>query len=288
MADKKQASTGRRGRTRKPENEFSKATKDLLAQRAGYKCSNPRCPKPTAGPAVQENKTVNIGKAAHITAAAEGGPRYDASLSPEERSSSSNGIWLCSNCADLVDRDVIAYPESLLKNWKVLAEKAAKAALEGELSGRDLAYDDRQLLLFYRTCFDRPAYMDRFRQECSTQAMDKAIEDTITAINTGCLRARDGTILQSLAGKSFLQRDDWRHQLDEVVSLLRVIRGKYREGLESGEIHHGAESGDGRVLYCINNREIVDWFDNARGEVVEKVSALLLSAGLPPLRNRYL
>ncbi len=33
------------------------------------------------------------------------------------------------------------------------------------------------------------------------EAFDKAIEDTITAINTGCLRSRDGTILAQAKGK---------------------------------------------------------------------------------------
>ncbi len=33
-----------------------------------------------------------------------------------------NGIWLCQNCAHLIDVDVLQYPESLLRKWKQIAE----------------------------------------------------------------------------------------------------------------------------------------------------------------------
>ncbi len=42
------------------------------------------------------------------------------------------------------------------------------------------------------------------------EAFDRAIEDTITALNTGCLRARDGTVLQQAKGKSYVANHAWR------------------------------------------------------------------------------
>lgn len=38
------------------------------------------------------SKSISIGIAAHITAAAPGGPRYNAAMTPEERSSIDNGF----------------------------------------------------------------------------------------------------------------------------------------------------------------------------------------------------
>ena len=76
-------------------DDFSEPVKRNLALRAGGLCSNPECRASTSGPQDDPAKAVNVGVAAHITAASPGGPRYDANLAPEERSSSSNGIWLC-------------------------------------------------------------------------------------------------------------------------------------------------------------------------------------------------
>lgn len=86
-------------------DNFFAATKRLLAGRVGHRCSNPGCMRSTSGPALDANKVVSVGEASHITAAAPGGMRYDKSLTPEERSAETNGIWLCDLCASLIDKD---------------------------------------------------------------------------------------------------------------------------------------------------------------------------------------
>jgi hypothetical protein len=57
-------------------DDFNQQTKEMLARRVGYRCVNPHCRKPTSSPRSQPSKAVNIGVAAHITAASEGGPRW--------------------------------------------------------------------------------------------------------------------------------------------------------------------------------------------------------------------
>lgn len=87
-------------------DDFRLDVKEQLAKRAGMLCSNPNCRQPTSGPAIDDDRSVNIGAAAHITAASpRGRPRYDASLTSKERRSISNGIWCCQNCAKLIDND---------------------------------------------------------------------------------------------------------------------------------------------------------------------------------------
>jgi hypothetical protein len=66
-------------------DEFFEATKRAIAARVAHRCSNPNCRAPTAGPQVEAGKTLNVGVAAHISAAAPGGPRYDPALPPEQR-----------------------------------------------------------------------------------------------------------------------------------------------------------------------------------------------------------
>ena len=72
---------------------------------------------------------MNIGVAAHVTAAASGGPRYDAALTPKQRSSARNGIWLCHVCAAHIDRDDSLYTTPLLHQWKASGEAYAKSLL---------------------------------------------------------------------------------------------------------------------------------------------------------------
>jgi hypothetical protein len=112
-------------------DDFPAVTKDLLAKRVGYRCSNPSCGQLTSGPHDDPTKTVNVGVAAHITAASPGGPRYDASLSATQRKSAENGIWLCQKCAKLVDNDPERYTLEVLRSWKREAEETAIRELEG-------------------------------------------------------------------------------------------------------------------------------------------------------------
>ena len=106
-------------------DDFLAATIRTLASRAGHRCSNPQCLRPTSGPGLNENKSVNVGEAAHITAAARGGKRYDDSLTPEARRAPSNGIWLCELCAKLIDTDEQRFTVEVLRKWKKDAEDRA-------------------------------------------------------------------------------------------------------------------------------------------------------------------
>lgn len=99
-----------------------------LRDRVAHRCSNPSCRVPTSAPHDTDAVT-NIGKAAHICAASLGGPRYDPSMTAELRKSFANGIWLCANHADEIDRDVIGHPVELLRQWKIEAEVRAKTEL---------------------------------------------------------------------------------------------------------------------------------------------------------------
>jgi len=106
-------------------DDFPEPTKRALGARVNHRCSNPDCRAPTSGPQVDPSKAVNLGVAAHITAAAPGGPRYDPSLAPEQRADITNGIWLCQTCAKLVDNDPARFTADTIREWKSTAERAA-------------------------------------------------------------------------------------------------------------------------------------------------------------------
>ena len=233
------------------------------------RCSNPNCRQLTSGPRSDLGKAVNVGVAAHITAAAPGGPRYESSLAATERSSPKNGVWLCQNHAKLVDNDPVRYPVDLLHEWKRLAESAAALEVDGTTKTQAAkSASDVELMRFFAQCFDRPAFQDPFVQEGSAEDLDRAISDTLTAINTGCLRSRDGVVLaQAQGGKSFLLNRNWRLRMDEVAALLRALRSRYDGAKRVGGIHAWEEA-NGKGWRCINDSTLADWMDRTRGEVL--------------------
>lgn len=107
-------------------DDFSAQVKQTLASRVGSRCSNPDCRVPTTGPTTKPSGVSNIGKAAHIAGASAGGPRYDATMTHAQRSGIANGIWLCSICADKIDKDVPKYSVEHLHTWRQQAEALAQ------------------------------------------------------------------------------------------------------------------------------------------------------------------
>lgn len=106
-------------------DDFPNRTKEILKQRAAYICSNPSCKKMTIAPSSNNSDAVQfIGVCAHITAACEGGPRYDGNISSSDRSNIKNAIFLCANCATLIDKNngIDYLPDTLIK-WKNDHEK---------------------------------------------------------------------------------------------------------------------------------------------------------------------
>jgi hypothetical protein len=101
-------------------DDFSQATKNRLAKQARYHCSNPSCRHLTSAPTSDAAKDVNIGVAAHICAAAPGpgARRYRVDMTPEQRKSHENGIWLCQDCAKAIDSADPLFSEEVLHGWK--------------------------------------------------------------------------------------------------------------------------------------------------------------------------
>src|SRR6266436_1985420 len=140
-------------------DDFPEEVKRTVAARVGNICSNPQCHALTSGPQDDPAKALNVGVAAHITSAASGGPRYNAALTGDERRSSENAIWLCQNCAKLVDNDVSQFTEKLLQAWKTIAEHEAFSTIgktrpppqesESQRKAREiLKWKGRRVMLF--------------------------------------------------------------------------------------------------------------------------------------------
>lgn len=122
-------------------DNFSLKTINTLRQQVASRCSNPDCRVVTCGSSEDKEKSITVGVAAHIAAAAVGGPRYDANMSKEQRKSINNAIWLCQNCSVKIDRDVSRYPVSLLYNWKDIAISKGNLEFGNKLPSNEQVQD---------------------------------------------------------------------------------------------------------------------------------------------------
>jgi hypothetical protein len=266
-------------------DDFRNPVRDLLARRVGYRCSNPNCRILTAGPGDGHDGTVNVGVAAHITAASAGGPRYDKLLSKEERQSADNGIWLCQVHAKQVDDAPERYTEELLRAWKRLSEESAR--LEIEELDKDLPLrraGDIEAMKTYAAAFDRSAFKDAFSSEMSMTAFAQAIRDTVIALSTGILRDRDGKVIASTIGRSALDSRSWRERIGLVIDMLNAIARRFELAVDSGAI---TIHGRGREIetYCVHDHSLLAWMDQTRAEALDILSGILAEAGLDPIRH---
>lgn len=126
-------------------DNFAVNTKRKLAERAGFLCSYCKCR--TVGPSQEADDAVtNIGVAAHISAAAKGGPRYNPDMTSSERSYITNGIWLCGSCATLIDRDEIRFTVESLHLLRLDHEENQKVGEISDGVGNELVSVGRSIV----------------------------------------------------------------------------------------------------------------------------------------------
>lgn len=261
---------------KKNRDDFSTKTKEILAQRVAFRCSNLDCRKPTIGPNSEKTKATRIGIAAHICAAASGGPRYDETMTKEEREDISNGIWLCSNCAKLIDVDTNKYTTHQISDWKKSAEELASAEMINEKMASTVI--DKNILEFYAICFNRAAFRDPMRCEGNIEDdFKKAIEDTLIALNTGVLRGRDGRFIKS-SPQFKISNPKWREKIGAITSMLEAllrqleiaIKEKQFSQRPDGFYYFSGESG--RKLEC--------FFDSKRAEIISTLASVCSEANI--------
>ena len=141
-------------------SNFSRQEVEILAKRAGYRCSNPSCRKYTCGPHSDDNRAVNLGEAAHIVGASWRGPRGSAELCTEERGGIENSIWLCRICHKRIDDEPDQFTAKVLLQWKQIHEDWMRSVVfdeRAEVQDREqirrlfLSLEDRRILFSART-----------------------------------------------------------------------------------------------------------------------------------------
>lgn len=207
-------------------DDFSSRTVRSLAERAAFICTMPQCNRLTLGPDFsQTDKSITTGRAAHIKAAASGGPRYDINQSPSERKSIGNGFWACGACADLIDKNGGGdYSVDSLLLWKMEHEKYVKLHLEGKLriiNRPDRVNADRSVarkilrsmadkgFLFQPYCLENPQHVLESIVDLRRKASDLSIEATenSTAERSAVMIAKSCRVyMNSNSAKADIQR----------------------------------------------------------------------------------
>lgn len=121
---------------------FSQLTRWQLAMSVNLRCVRPGCGLVTHFYDPSRNETINIqGQAAHIHAASPLGPRYEPELTADQTRSFSNGVWLCANCATLIDRLPDEHPSEMLQLWH--ADAVERIRRTGLGAGGYMSFDAR-------------------------------------------------------------------------------------------------------------------------------------------------
>lgn len=139
---------------------------------------------------------------------------------------------------------------------------------------------DCKYLEMIRMAFDRPAYTTPFRQEGHMEDFDRAIDDTILALNTGLLRTRDNHVLTEVGfGKSGLANVEWCVELGEVERRLLQLRSEVAKALSTGKLKccHA-------YCYC-GDDDCIGYLDQIRAEILDHVNRILSDSGVGALPN---
>lgn len=101
-------------------NEFSPKIIKNVRERSAFICNRPLCRKLTVKASYDNDTDSDIlGEAAHIYPAAKNWARFDESIHPIFIKSQKNAIWLCRECARLIDKNPKKYTVEVLFKWKL-------------------------------------------------------------------------------------------------------------------------------------------------------------------------
>ena len=261
----------------KSRDDFNLRTKEIIAKRVGYICSNPECRRRTLGPDTNPEKYNNLGKASHVCAASKGGPRFDEKQTIELRKSSNNGIWLCAHCADLIDKDVQYFTVSTLQDWKRIAEEEASKKI-----GKPKKLNNKEVLDFIRLCLSRPAFEDKFHQERNEKDFMDAVQDTKAAFNTGQLFSRSGRLYLAIDFRDIEAAKRQSRVISSIYGRLKDILSVFNDSKYREDDWHGSET------YILRYSSDAEFIDSIRRGIIEEYNDMAKSYGIVEIRNSFI
>ena len=249
---------------KKNRDEFAERTKLQIAKRAGWHCSDPSCRRLTIGANSDGTDEINLGTAAHICAAAPGGPRYDPDQTPAQRKSPDNGIWMCRLHGTAVDAKDSMFTVKLLREWKAQSQKDSwrgtlygegpltptwRTPTEGELSTRVRAAAAADLAVFSRsekwpsTAIALTLEVDGLRDPVSTSVLAIALttlDDLIVVAPPGMgktttlFQIAEAMLAKGNASPIIMPLGDW--STDDATLLESVLKRHAFQGISEDDL----------------------------------------------------
>jgi hypothetical protein len=137
--------------------------------------------------------------------------------------------------------------------------------------------DDLEKLNLLSGVFDRPAFYTPFRQESSLPAFRQALTDTIEVLNTGLLRARDGTLIKRLPSRDDFASSDHREAIASISRAVAQLRSGFDGHLRSGNIRPCGCGQPDCPVFTLSNEACGD-LDQLRGVIEQQLLRLGLKA----------
>lgn len=142
-------------------------------------------------------------------------------------------IWSGAEFEEFLRRDA----ESLLKRFTE-GEPFPDAAPDLlALAQADILSDDDALSMMARL-FDRPAFYTPILQESNLGDFKQAVTDTIQALGTGILKARDGQLIERIPSRHHLRDEGLRKKVQAVEKALAKLRARFDELVRTGVVRH--------------------------------------------------
>lgn len=140
-------------------------------------------------------------------------------------------------------------------------------------TGIDIVPDDKQIIEDLVKCFNRPAFVTPFMMESNLPNFEKAIEDTIRAVNTGVYCLRDGREIGRIEPRFSISDQKSKEILGEIIDNLVILRMKYHKYLNTGDIRR---CGCGQIdcgVHMISQTACFE-MDKIRKEILNQLNVL--------------
>jgi hypothetical protein len=243
--------------------QYKPSTIRRLDTLSGNECSSPDCDKPLIA---RDDKSI-ISKICHIEAASSDGPRYNPSMTDDERRDFSNLILLCDECHTIIDNkeNENEYPVSLLKDWKDIHQSKIIQNLQTKQSLLKMAIDAI-------ADYDLDDSFDNLTESRSPFNIDHKIQYNMVVRNRPLINEykvyynKLSTLYDELETQGSFKKDKL---LNNIRRIYLKVKGKYVDKAEN-EIEAVRDNAD-NIIEDIE--DILNCFDGVdQGQFLEDIS----------------
>lgn len=162
-----------------------------------------------------------------------------------------------------------------------ISQENAKELLSSKSDEVTYSVGDKELLIAFYVCFDRPAFKDSFKGHSDLDGLMAAIGDTIAAVSTGVKKRRDGIVFgDPVKGKSYFERPDLRKAFDEIVFLLSKAKATYTRARKAGYFFEGSFGLAFHSDHAIEAIRVAVEIDRLRNQVLSIANGIYSQMGM--------